>query len=145
MLVVKCGCGSTVLSPVSTDQFKRLILVFSLITKQFGDTMWTSIREMHCALEVGSFLFLCNLPIWKSSERVCPLFSLYTNKSSQHMSGVMAALIAHKNSQSSDSQACLEASLCVSCTFNWWYRKWVKCWGRATGSKRFIFFCVYRT
>ena len=145
MLVVKCGCGSTVLSPVSTDQFKRLILVFSLITKQFGDTMWKSVQEMHCALEVGSFLFLCNLPIWKSSELVCPLFSLYTNKSSQHTLGVMAALIAHKNSRSSDSQACLEVSLCVSCTFIWWYRKRAKCLERATGLKPFIFFCVYCT
>lgn len=27
MLVVKCGCGSTVLSPVSADQFKRLFLM----------------------------------------------------------------------------------------------------------------------
>lgn len=145
MLVVKCGCGSTVLSPVSTDQFKRSILVFSLITKQSGDTTWTSVREMHCALEVGSFLFLCNLPIWKSSEFVCPLFSLYMNKSSQRMLGVMAALIAHKNSWSSDSQACSEVSLCISYTFLWWYRKWTKCWERATGWKHFIFFCVYCT
>lgn len=35
------------------------------------------------------------------------------------MLGVMAALIAHKNSQSSDSQACLEVSLCISYTFLW--------------------------
>lgn len=68
VLLVKHGCGSAVLSPISTDWFKHLILVFSLITKQFGDTMWKSLREMHCALEVGSFLFLCNIPVWKSSE-----------------------------------------------------------------------------
>lgn len=62
MLVVKCGCGSTVLSPIPTE-FKCLVLIFSLTTNQFGDTVWMSVQEMHCVLEAGNFLFLCNLPI----------------------------------------------------------------------------------
>lgn len=119
VLVVECGCGSMVLSPASTDQFKRLILVFSLVTKQLRDTMWTSVREPRCALGAGSFLFPCNLPVWKSGELVCPLSSPCTSRSSQRMSGAMAALIAHKNSQSFNAWACLEASCCVSRTFIW--------------------------
>lgn len=116
-----------------------------LISKQFGVTMWTSVQEMHCALEVSSFLFLCNLTLWKSSNLVCPLFSLYTNKSSQRVPGVMAALLAPKNGLPSDSRAFLEMSLCVSCTLIWWGRKWEECWDSTTGLKCFVFFCVHCT
>lgn len=90
MLVVKCGCGSTVLSPASIDQFKRLIPVFSLVTKQFGDTTWRSVGELRCALGAGSFLFraifpygrvanpcvLCPLHVWAEALSVCQVWWL---------------------------------------------------------------------
>lgn len=145
MLVVKCGCGSTALSPVSTDQFKRLFLMLVSYQSSLESPCEHQFKKVHCALEVSSFLFLCNLTLWKSSDLVCPLFSLYTNKSSQCVPGVTAALIAPKNGLPCDSRAFLEVSLCVSCILIWWGRKWEECWERATGLKCFVFFCVYCT
>lgn len=92
---------------------------------------------------LAAFSFCAILPHKTVATLVYPLFSPYTNKISQPASGVMAALIGHKNSPSSNSEACLEVSLHVSWTFIWWDRKWEKNAGRETQTWNVLYFSVF--